>query len=58
MWEDEGNKGGGKITLKIKKGFINKIWEDLLMGIIGETYEESEIINGIILLIKKDADII
>ena len=58
MWEDEANKGGGRFTIKIKKGFANKIWEDLLMGVIGETYEENDIICGIVLLIKKSQDVI
>ena len=30
MWEDEGNKSGGKFSLKVKKDFTTIIWEELV----------------------------
>jgi translation initiation factor 4E len=36
MWEDEANKNGGRWTLKVSKGFTNKLWEDLILAMIGE----------------------
>ena len=36
MWEDENNKNGGKWVLRINKEFTDKLWEDLILGFIGE----------------------
>lgn len=36
MWEDEANKAGGRWTLRVQKGYANKLWEDLLLATIGE----------------------
>lgn len=54
MWEDSANLGGGRFNIKMKKGYSNKIWEDLLMGFIGETCEEKDLLNGLILKIKPE----
>ena len=35
MWEDKLNEGGGRFVLRIKKPFANKIWEDLVLALIG-----------------------
>eukprot|EP00826_Nyctotherus_ovalis_P054813 TRINITY_DN7213_c0_g1_i5.p2 TRINITY_DN7213_c0_g1~~TRINITY_DN7213_c0_g1_i5.p2 ORF type:complete len:116 (+),score=39.67 TRINITY_DN7213_c0_g1_i5:135-482(+) len=31
MWEDERNKGGGKWTLKVQKGYGSKLWEEIVI---------------------------
>jgi translation initiation factor 4E len=36
MWEDEANKNGGRWTLRVAKGYANKLWEDLILAFIGE----------------------
>lgn len=38
MWEDEANKKGGRWVLKINKEFSDRIWEDLILGFIGEQF--------------------
>lgn len=58
MWEDKANEGGGRFNIKIKKGYVNKIWEDLILGFIGETCEEKDLLNGLVLQIKHDYDMI
>ncbi|KAL4439151.1 hypothetical protein ABPG74_008926 [Tetrahymena malaccensis] len=58
MWEDQANKGGGRFNIRMKKGFVNKIWEDLIMGFLGETCEEKDLLNGFVLQIKQEQDII
>jgi len=30
MWEDDGNKNGGKFSLKLKKDYTTIIWEELV----------------------------
>ncbi len=52
MWEDEANKNGGRWTLKVSKGYANKLWEDLILAIIGEQFTLENEINGIVLSIR------
>jgi translation initiation factor 4E len=52
MWEDEANKHGGRWTLKVSKGFTNKLWEDLILAMIGEQFTLENEINGIVLSIR------
>jgi len=47
MWEDEANKDGGRWHVWLPKGFTNKLWEDLLLYLIGSNSEHSENICGI-----------
>jgi translation initiation factor 4E len=49
MWEDKANEGGGRFNIKMKKGYVNKIWEDLIVGFIGEMCEEKDLLNGFVL---------
>ena len=60
MWEDEYNKKGGKLTLKLNKGYTTIIWEELILGIIGNILpnEISEGINGIVFSSKKESNIL
>ena len=60
MWEDEFNKNGGKLSLKLNKGYTTIIWEELLLGIIGNILpkEISEGINGIVFSSKKESNIL
>ena len=56
MWEDENNKNGGRIALKLRKEFSNLVWEELVFAFIGG-YFDKEIkneINGLVINCKKD----
>lgn len=57
MWEDPLNKDGGKITIIIKKDFtdenFNKLWLYTLLGCIGEQYDDTSMICGVVLNIRK-----
>ena len=56
MWEDENNKNGGKIALKLRKEYSNLVWEELVFAFIGG-YLAKEIkdeINGLVINCKKD----
>lgn len=37
--EDDANKGGGKWTLRLKKGLASRLWEDLVLAVIGGAYD-------------------
>ena len=60
MWEDEYNKKGGKLSLKLNKGYTTIIWEELILGIIGNILpkEINEGINGIVFSSKKESNIL
>eukprot|EP00397_Hematodinium_sp_SG-2012_P023000 GEMP01023872.1.p1 GENE.GEMP01023872.1~~GEMP01023872.1.p1 ORF type:complete len:271 (+),score=39.17 GEMP01023872.1:16-828(+) len=52
MWEDSNNRGGGKWMLRLKKEHTNRLWESMLLAIIGEQLAEdlgeSEICGGVV----------
>ena len=56
MWEDENNKDGGRIALKLRKEFSNLVWEELVFAFIGGyfTKEIKDEINGLVINCKKD----
>ena len=57
MWEDENNKNGGKITIKLNKGYTTIIWEEMIFALIGEDVLPKDIkdeINGIVVTSKKE----
>jgi translation initiation factor 4E len=56
MWEDENNKNGGKISIKLRKDFTTIIWEEMIFALIGGILpkEMKDEINGIIVTTKRD----
>ena len=56
MWEDENNKDGGKIALKLRKEYSNLVWEELVFAFIGGYFakEIKDEINGLVINCKKD----
>ena len=56
MWEDENNKNGGKISIKLRKGFTTIIWEEMIFALIGGIFpkEMKEEINGIVVTSRKE----
>ena len=56
MWEDENNKNGGRVTIKLRKGFTTIICEEMIFALISDVLPE-EIkyeINGIVVASKRD----
>lgn len=47
IWEDEGNKDGGRWHVWLPKGQTNKLWEDLLLYVIGDQSGHSDSICGV-----------
>ena len=56
MWEDESNKNGGRIALKLRKEYSNLVWEELVFAFIGGYFakEVKDEINGLVINCKKD----
>ncbi|KAF8075042.1 translation initiation factor eIF4e [Lyophyllum atratum] len=40
VWEDPLNLSGGKWIIRLKKGVADRIWEDLVMAIVGDQFHE------------------
>lgn len=60
MWEEEANKVGGKLTLKVRKDYANPLWDELVLRLIGQSFPEIENdeINGVMYLVKRDMIVI
>ena len=60
-WEDEQNANGGRWQIrfnKIQPLVSNKLWEDLILGVIGEQFTYPNEINGIVISIRNNQDTI
>lgn len=68
LWEDQANSNGGSLRIRIKKhisqhnnnniNYIDRIYEDILLAIIGDTYNIGHSINGVILSSKNNEYVI
>ncbi|CAF3101988.1 unnamed protein product [Rotaria socialis] len=58
MWEEEGNRLGGKWILRLKKGLSTRLWESLVLAIIGEQFNVGKEICGIVCSIRPQEDLI
>jgi len=58
MWEDEANAEGGKwvINLKSDKNMLNTYWENLVLGMIGETIDIADEITGAVVARRRNGD--
>ncbi|XP_016933630.2 eukaryotic translation initiation factor 4E1 [Drosophila suzukii] len=59
MWEDDANKEGGRWIMlldKASKGFIDKLWHDLLLCMIGECFQFSDEICGVVINVRNKAN--
>ena len=56
MWEDENNKNGGRISIKLRKEYTTIIWEEMIFALIGDVLpkEIQEEINGIVVTSRKE----
>jgi translation initiation factor 4E len=59
VWEDEGNKRGGKWIVRLKKGVADRYWEDLLLAIVGDQFAEAgEEVCGAVLSVRSGEDVL
>lgn len=50
VWEDQANINGGRFVIRTKRGFANKLWEDLLVAQMVDGLED---VCGVIAHTKK-----
>jgi len=58
VWEDPLNIEGGKWIIRLRKGIADRLWEDLVLGIIGDQFEEEDEICGCVLSVRSQEDIL
>lgn len=58
MWEDDACKNGGRWDIWVQKGYSNRLWEDLLLALIGNQFERGDQICGIEVRTKHKGDTI
>ncbi len=60
MWEDEGNKAGGKISIKLKKDYTTIIWEEIILALIGGVLPSNvkEEISGVVVSVRKEFNLL
>lgn len=60
LWEDPQNANGGKISVRLRKKYTTIIWEELILGFIGEIFPpqiQSEI-TGLVISIRRDCNLL
>ena len=60
MWEDENNKNGGKISIKLRKDYTTIIWEEMIFALIGGVLpkEIKDELNGIVVSSRKEFNVL
>jgi len=58
MWEDPGNRLGGKFVVRVRKGLAARYWEDLCCAIVGEQFGVGDEVCGAVLSLRFQEDII
>lgn len=50
--KDDANKDGGKWIVRIRKGLAGRLWENLILAILGEQFMVGEEICGAVISIR------
>lgn len=56
MWEDSANKYGGKWAVTLRKGSVDRCWENLVLAMLGEQFMVGEEICGAVVSIRYQED--
>ena len=56
LWEDDSNKKGGRISIKLKKENSSLVWEEIILLLIGGDFPEKirNEINGVLISVRKE----
>ncbi|GAA6015860.1 hypothetical protein JCM10207_008821 [Rhodosporidiobolus poonsookiae] len=62
-WEDQANVGGGRWVVRLRKGVADRVWEEAVYALVGERIggddeRTGEKVNGLVLSVRKDEDIL
>ncbi|KAF5027856.1 hypothetical protein F66182_44 [Fusarium sp. NRRL 66182] len=59
IWEDDVNKKGGKLVVRMKKGVADRYWEDLILNLIGDQFADAGgDVCGAVLSVRNGEDIL
>jgi len=58
IWEDPLNANGGKWIIRLRKGVSDRLWEDLILAVIGDQFEPEDGICGCVLSVRSNEDIL
>jgi len=58
VWEDPLNKDGGKWIIRLRKGVADVLWENLVLALIGDQFDEEDRVCGCVLSVRSQEDII
>jgi translation initiation factor 4E len=60
MWEDEANKFGGRLSLKLSKVYSWMIWEEAMISVCSKLFTPklNEEICGVVLSIRRNCDVL
>eukprot|EP00041_Stephanoeca_diplocostata_P006548 m.88048 g.88048 ORF g.88048 m.88048 type:complete len:195 (-) comp16426_c0_seq2:467-1051(-) len=56
MWEDPVNEHGGKWILRLRKGLASRMWEKLVIALIGDQFEDNDDICGAVIQLRFHED--
>ena len=56
--QDDANKRGGKVVLRMPKGLADRCWEAVMLGMIGEQFNVGGDLCGVVLSVRGNEDII
>jgi len=57
MWEDNANRLGGKWVFRVKKGQASRVWEELLLALVGGVFDDDDLC-GIVISTRFQEDIV
>lgn len=58
VWEDAANREGGKWIVRLKKGLASRIWENLVLAMLGEQFMVGDEICGAVCSVRNQEDIV
>ncbi len=56
IWEDPANESGGEWVLRLRKGGASRVWEDLLMAVLGGEFGVDGEVCGVVISVKPQED--
>lgn len=51
-WQCPSNMNGGKWKLRLRKGVMDRCWENLLLAVVGEMFDVGDEICGIVVCVR------
>lgn len=58
LWEDPGNRNGGKWIIRLNKAVSGRFWEDLVLALVGDQLDYGDDVCGIVLSVRFGEDIL